>query len=90
MGGTVATVGSVPCIHCLPLPARPMGWPIVIGQRINKGGEAVASPLVFDRNYFRKPCRLSTSWYLSALVRARYRRSRFLRPTNICRPRRVA
>ena len=55
MGGTGVTVGSVPCIHCLPLPARPMGWPIVIGQRINKGGEAVASPLVFDRNYFRKP-----------------------------------
>ena len=55
MGGTGGSAGSVPCIHCLPLPARPMGWPIVIGQRINKGGEAVASPLVFDRNYFRKP-----------------------------------
>ena len=55
MGGTGVTVGSVPCIHCLPLPARPMGWPIVIGQRINKGGEAVAPRLVFDRNYFRKP-----------------------------------
>jgi len=55
MGGTGVCVSSVPCIHCLPLPARPMGWAIVIDQRINKDGEAVASPQVFEMNYFRKP-----------------------------------
>ena len=55
MGGTGVSVSSVPCIHCLPLPARPMGWAIVIDQRINKDGEAVASPQVFEMNYFRKP-----------------------------------
>ena len=55
MGGTGGSAGSVPCIHCLPLPARPMGRPIVIDQRVNKDGEAVASPQVFEMNYFRKP-----------------------------------
>ena len=55
MGGTGVYVGSVPCIHCLPLPARPMGWTIVIDQRVNKDGEAVASPQVFEMSYFRKP-----------------------------------
>lgn len=55
MGGTGVCVSSVPCIHCLPLPARPMGWTIVIDQRVNKDGEAVASPQVFEMSYFRKP-----------------------------------
>ena len=55
MGGTGESTCSVPCIHCLPLPARPMGWTIVIDQRVNKDGEAVASPQVFEMNYFRKP-----------------------------------
>ena len=55
MGGTGVCTSSVPCIHCLPLPARPMGWAIVIDQRVNKDGEAVASPQVFEMSYFRKP-----------------------------------
>ena len=55
MEGTAGSADSVPCIHCLPLPARPMGRPIVIDQRFNKDGEAVASPQVFEMNYFRKP-----------------------------------
>ena len=55
MVGTGVYASSVPCIHCLPLPARPMGWTIVIDQRVNKDGEAVASPQVFEMNYFRKP-----------------------------------
>ena len=55
MGGTGVSAGSVPCIHCLPLPVRPVGRPIVIDQRFNKGGEAGASPQGVDMNYFRKP-----------------------------------
>ena len=55
MEGTAGSADSVPCIHCLPLPARPMGWTIVIDQRVNKDGEAVASPQVFEMSYFRKP-----------------------------------
>ena len=43
-------------MHPLPAAAgKTNGGPIVIDQRINKDGEAVASPQVFEMNYFRKP-----------------------------------
>ena len=43
-------------LHPLPAAAgKTKGWTIVIDQRINKDGEAVASPQVFEMNYFRKP-----------------------------------
>ena len=56
MGGT-ASISKVRCFSSTACRCRQDHWgrAIVIDQRVNKGGEAVASPQVFEMNYFRKP-----------------------------------